>query len=75
MQILALVLAANYPGAQWMLKGDSVAGLDWQDKNIPRPADDVLNKLVADYVPPMSQADQIKALQAQVAALLATKAA
>ena len=34
-----LVLA---PGAEWVLYGDDLSGLQWKDKTIPRPTDSAI---------------------------------
>jgi hypothetical protein len=70
MNILAQVLATNYPGAVWSLKGDTIDGLVWQDKVIVKPSTDDLKVAMEKFTAPPSLQDQINNLQMQVVALM-----
>ena len=67
----ALIVLA--PGAQWVVRGDTLDGIEWLDTVQTRPADDEINAAIGAYIPPPSVQDQLAALQAQVAALLAAQ--
>jgi hypothetical protein len=69
-------LAVLTPKAHWVLQGNDLTGLVWLDTVQTRPTDDQINVAIATYVPPTTTSslqDQIAALQAQVAALLAAQ--
>ena len=61
------------PGAQWNLRGNTLAGIEWLDTVQTRPTDAEITAAIAAYAPPPSLQDQIAALQAQIAALIAAQ--
>jgi len=72
-QDIAKALQTLRLGAQWVLHGDSLTGLEWLDTVQTRPTDDEITAAIAAYVPPPSLQDQIAALQAQIAVLIAAQ--
>jgi hypothetical protein len=70
---IANALMTLRPGAQWVLQGNDLSGLQWLDTTQTRPTDAEITAAIAAYVPPPSLQDQIVALQAQVAALIAAQ--
>jgi hypothetical protein len=49
------------PGAQWTLRGDTYADLEWHDDKIAKPTETEINAAIADL--PNVEAARLKALQ------------
>ena len=39
------------PGAEWTLTGDELEGLDWLDKKVARPSDEIILAEIANPTP------------------------
>jgi hypothetical protein len=66
---LANAIAALRPGAQWILRGDDLGGLDWQDTTQERPTDDEINAKATELSaapPPVVSPRQIRLALTQI---------
>lgn len=70
---IAHALSTLRPGAEWNVRGDSLAGIEWLDSQQSRPTDEEITAAIAAYTPPPTLQEQIATLQSQVAALLAAQ--
>ena len=55
-------------GAQWTLRGDTYADLEWHDEHIPKPTEEEINQAIAD-LPRMESQRQEKQASAKESAL------
>jgi len=73
MQIISQALVNIKPNAQWALRGDTYADLEWLDKNISKPTEDEINVAIANI--PNVEAQQKQTQEAAKASALAKLAA
>lgn len=70
---IARALSMIRPGAEWNLRGDELAGIEWLDTKLARPTDEQILATIKGYIPPLTAEERIAALEKQLKALTTKK--